>query len=92
MCLHRTQVFVLDIAGRPAFAFEAADHDGARRLARSERLLQALDDYCRAKRLGAGGQLQIRAATMAEAASYYDMADEFAETAPRLLVARITGA
>ncbi|WP_315765606.1 MULTISPECIES: hypothetical protein [unclassified Bradyrhizobium] len=83
---------MLDIAGRPAFAFEAADHDGARRLARSERLLQALDDYCRAKRLGAGGQLQIRAATMAEAASYYDMADEFAETAPRLLVARITGA
>lgn len=90
MCRHRTQVFVLDIAGQPAFAFEAADPGRARRIARSERLLQALDDYCRAKRLAAGSQLQLRAATMAEAANYYDLTDEFAETAPHLLIARLS--
>lgn len=86
-----TQIFVLDLADEPAFAFEAADTDGAQRIARSDWLLHALDGFCRARRAAKRGRLRLRSATPTEAAIYLDLADEFADTAPQMLIAHLAG-
>ena len=89
MSLQPMPVFVLDLAERPAFAFEADSFDAARRITRSHWLLQALDAFCRARRRADGGQLQLRCATDHETALYRDRADEFAEAETRFLIAHL---
>jgi hypothetical protein len=83
------EVFVLDIAERPAFAFAANSLDGARQMARSDWMLLALDRFCRVRRPGAAGQFQLRCATDSEAAFYHDRADEFAAPTAEVLIAHL---
>jgi len=85
----RPEVFVLDVAERPAFAFAADSLDGARQMARSDWMLLALDHFCRVRRLRAAGQFQLRCATDTEAAFYHDRADEFAGPAAEVLIAHL---
>jgi hypothetical protein len=83
------EIFVLDIAQRPAFAFAADSLDGARCMARSDWMLLALDRFCRVRRPGAAGQFQLRCATDSEAAVYHDRADEFADPTAQILIAHL---
>jgi hypothetical protein len=85
----QSEVFVLDIAERPAFAFAADSLDRARRMARSDWMLLALDRFCRVRRPGAAGQFQLRCATDSEAAFYNDRADEFADPTNEVLIAHL---
>jgi hypothetical protein len=89
MSLEHMPVFVLDIAKRPAFAFEADDFDSAQQITRSHWLLQPLDTFCRMRRRADAGQLHLRAATDHEATLYRDRADEFAEAETRFLIAHL---
>jgi hypothetical protein len=89
MSLRHTPVFILSIAERPAFAFEADNFNAATQISRSPWLLQALDEFCRARRPADGGQLFLRAATDHEAALYRDRADEFAEAETQFLIAHL---
>jgi hypothetical protein len=82
-------IFVLDIAEQPCFAFEADHLNAAEQIVRSPWLLQALDEFCRARRPADGGQLFLRAATDHEAALYRDRADEFAEAETQFLIAHL---
>ena len=84
-----TEVFVLDIAERPAFAFAADSLDGARRMARSDWMLLALDRFCRARRPAAAGSVRLRCATDEEATYYHDRVDEFADPTAQLLIAHL---
>jgi hypothetical protein len=86
MPLHSTSIFVLEIAGLTAFAFEADNIDAARQITRSHWLLQPLDAFCRLRRRADCGPLRLRDATDHEATLYRDRADEFAETAQFLVV------
>ncbi|WP_407157705.1 hypothetical protein [Bradyrhizobium sp. STM 3557] len=83
------EVFALDLAERPAFAFAADSLDGARRMARSDWMRLALDRFCRIRRPGAAGQFQLRCATDSEAAAYHERADEFADPTDQVLIAHL---
>jgi hypothetical protein len=83
------EIFVLDIAERPAFAFGADSLDAARRMARSDWMQLALDGFCRARRPTAAGQFQLRYATDEEAAFYRDRVDEFADPTTQVLIAHL---
>jgi hypothetical protein len=89
MVLQQAHVFVLEMAGQPAFAFEATNVEDARRMIRSETVLQALDRFCQTRHAGGGGQLQLREATVHESEFYNDLADEFAEPISPLLIAHL---
>jgi len=85
------QVFTLDIAERPAFAFEAENFDVAHRLVRSEWLLKALDRFCRTRSpaLDCRGRLRLRDATRDETTLYRARAEEFSGATPHFLVAHL---
>jgi len=91
MASDHPQVFILDMAERPVFAFEASDFEMAQRLARSQWLLQALDRFCstRAPAQDSRGRLRLREATRDEAALYRARAEEFADATPRFLIAHL---
>jgi hypothetical protein len=89
MAVYCTQIFTLDIGGRPMFAFEAADADEARLMVRSDWLLCAVDHFCRTRHLSVKGQLRLRVAEPDEAELYSRYADEFADSAPRRLIAHL---
>jgi hypothetical protein len=82
MALGRGSIFVLDLLGRQAFAFEAEDAAAADVLVRQPWFVRVLDDYCRSHRLERDDRpLRPRPATPAEAAVYGERAKEFPEEA-----------
>jgi hypothetical protein len=87
-----TQIFVLDIAERPTFAFEADSACTAEALARSPWFAFAVADFFaqRGKALNENGRFFARLATEAEASLYRTLADEFAEATDRFLIAHLT--
>jgi hypothetical protein len=89
MVLHQARVFVVEMAGQPAFAFEATNVEDAHRMIRSETLLQALDRFCQTRRAGETGQLQLREATAHESDFYNHLANELAEPSPPFLIAHL---
>jgi hypothetical protein len=88
------QIFVLDVANEPAFAFEADNTRAAEALVLAPWFLRALEDFCakRRKARSANAGMSTRAATEAEATLYRERAAEFAEAADHVLVAHLTGA
>ena len=92
MMRRRQQIFVLEIADRPAFVFEAENAHAAELLAQTPRFLRVFDDF-RAKHgrpWTASATVSARAATDAEAALYRDRVAEFADATDRMLVAHLT--
>jgi hypothetical protein len=91
MASEHPQVFILDLAERPAFAFEADNLEVAQRLVRSEWLLQALDRFfsTRSPALDNRGRLRLRKATRDEAMLYRARAEEFSDVTPHFLIAHL---
>lgn len=87
-----TQIFVLDVADEPTFAFEADGVSTAEALVQSPWFVLAVADFCskRDKALNEHGRFVARLATEAEASLYRTLADEFAEATDRLLIAHLT--
>jgi hypothetical protein len=84
-------VFILDVGGGSAFAFEAESSIEADRLTREPWFTEALEKY-RQSRLRTRTGLapsRVRTATDAEAALYQDRAAEFADASSHFLVAHI---
>lgn len=86
------QIFVLDVADEPTFAFEADGEATAEALLQSPWFALAVADFCakRDKALNENGRFFARLATEAEASLYRTLADEFAEVTDRLLIAHLT--
>ena len=93
MIRRQRQIFVLDVADGPAFAFEAETASAAAALAQSPWFARALGDFCAKRRttLRAGAAFSTRPASDSEAALYRARAAEFIEATDRMLFARITG-
>jgi hypothetical protein len=97
-----TQIFVLDVADEPTFAFEAEGVGTAEALARSPWFAFTVADFfakrgkalteeaLTEKALTENGCFFARLATEAEASLYRTLADEFAEVTDRLLIAHLT--
>jgi hypothetical protein len=84
-------VFILDIGGGSAFAFEAESSIEAETLTREPWFTEALEEF-RQSRLRTRTGLapsRVRTATDAEAAVYQDQATEFADASSHFLVAHI---
>jgi len=86
------QIFVLDVADEPTFAFEADGEATAEALLQSPWFALAVADFCakRDKALNENGRFFARPATDVEASLYRTLADEFAEVTDRLLIAHLT--
>ena len=84
-------VFVIETRHDAAFAFEAANLVHALELLQTSWLATALDDFHRRHRRASTRcePARIRAATVAEAALYRGLADEFADGSNRFLVAEL---
>jgi hypothetical protein len=87
-----TQIFVLDVADEPTFAFEVDGVTTADALVQSPWFARAIVDFCarRGKALNEHGHLFARLATEAEASLYRTLADEFAEARDRFLIAHLS--
>jgi hypothetical protein len=84
-------IFILDIGGGSAFAFEAESPVEADRLTREPWFTKALEEF-RQSRLRTRTGLapgRVRTATEAEAALYQDRAAEFADGSSHFLVAHL---
>ena len=80
-------VFVLELADRQAFAFEAESAAAAEVMVRAPRFIQALNRFCDARGIVRGERpLLPREATAREKAAYIDYLDEFPEEFGSLLV------
>ena len=80
-------VFVLELADRQAFAFEAESAAVAEVMVRAPQFTQALNRFCDARGIVRGERpLLLREATARETAAYSDYLDEFPEVLGRLLV------
>lgn len=86
-----TQIFVLDVADEPTFAFEADGVADAEALVQAPRFAWAVSDFCAKRGKPENGHLFARLATEAEASLYRSLADEFAEAADRVLIAHLAG-
>jgi hypothetical protein len=85
------QVFVLDVADGPAFAFEAESAGAAEALIQARWFVRALGDFCARRTMDRDRLvLRARAATQAEAFLYWDRAAEFAEESGQILLAPIS--
>jgi hypothetical protein len=83
-------VFVIELLGSPAFAFEAKSSLHADELARSPWFTRALDEFClRGDKMGASIR-SLRPATDAEASIYQDLACEFASETNDFLVLHLS--
>jgi hypothetical protein len=83
-------VFVIELPGSPAFAFEAKSRLHADELARSPWFTRALDEFClRRNKMGASMR-SLRAATETEASIYQDFACEFASETNDFLVLHLS--
>ncbi len=93
MMRRRQQIFVLDIADQPAFAFEAENARAAALLVQTPRFARAFDDFCakRGKAWTETAVVSTRAATDAEAALYRDRVAGFADATDQILVAHSPG-
>ena len=92
MMRRERQIFVLDVADEPAFAFGAESARAAEALAQAPWFVRALGDFHakRRKTWDAGAAVFTRAATESEAALYRERAAEFADAIDRILLAHIT--
>jgi hypothetical protein len=91
MAAKQISIFVLDVAKRESFAFEAEHASAAEDLIRSPWFVTALGDYCATKQVVCNTRaLFPRAATATEAAVFVERASEFQEAVDRILVARLT--
>ena len=84
-------IFILDVGGGSAFAFEAEGPVEADRLTREPWFAEALEEF-RQSRLRTRTGLtpgRVRTATEAEAALYQDRATEFANESSHFLVAHL---
>jgi hypothetical protein len=84
-------VFVIELQGSPAFAFEAKSSLHADELARSPWFTQALDEFCLRSDKTGTSMRSLRAATDTEAANYQDFACEFASETNDFLVLHLSG-
>ena len=84
------QVFVLELDGRPKFAFAATEISSADEIARSTWFGQAFDRFC-PDRSGTASNTRLRPATEREASAFHDVAEEFAEPTAHFLVAHLPG-
>jgi hypothetical protein len=83
-------VFVIELPGSPAFAFEAKSRLHADELARSPWFTRALDEFCRRSDKTGASIRSLRAATDTEASIYQDLASEFASETNDFLVAHLS--
>ena len=84
------QIFILSLFEDTHLAFEAESHESAEGLCRTPWFVQAVDEFRAHKRESASSLFyRARPATDAEAATYRQFADEFAELGNRLLVANL---
>jgi hypothetical protein len=88
------QIFVLDVADEPAFAFEAESARAAEALAQSPWFVRALGDFCAKRRtaLSASAAISTRMATDSEVALYRERTAEFIDATDRILFTHITKA
>jgi hypothetical protein len=84
-------IFILDVGGGSAFAFEAESPIEADRLTREPWFIKALEEFRRSRLRTRTGlaPTRVRTATEAEAAFYQDRAAEFADASNHFLVAHI---
>jgi hypothetical protein len=89
--MRQQQIFVLDLADGPAFAFEAESAVAAEALVSTPWFAQALDDFCArgCKTWGRNSPVRARAASETEALLYLERVAEFAEESGQLLMAHI---
>ena len=87
-------VFVLEVRDRPCFAFEADCLAEAEELSRTAWFARAVAEFCTRKCVAWDDGLgrQTRAATIAEASLYHDLAEEFCETTNHFLVVHLRDA
>jgi hypothetical protein len=83
-------VFVIELLGSPAFAFEAKSIWHADELARSPWFTRALDDFCLRRDKTEAAIISLRAATGTEASIYQDLACEFASETNDFLVLHLS--
>jgi hypothetical protein len=83
-------VFVIELQGSPAFAFEANCISHADELARSPWFTRALDEFCLRRDKTGAAIISLRAATGAEASIYQDLASEFASETKDFLVLHLS--
>jgi hypothetical protein len=90
--MRQPQIFVLDLADGPAFAFEAESAVVAEALVSAPWFARALDDFCTRGRKTWGGNnpVRARAASEAEASRYLERVAEFAEESAQLLMAHVS--
>jgi hypothetical protein len=86
------QIFVLDLADGPAFAFEAGSTVAAEELVSAPWFARALDDFSTRgrKTWGRNNPVRARAASEAEASRYLERVAEFAEESAQLLMAHVS--
>jgi len=91
MALKRSCIFILDVAERETFAFEAEHASAAEDLVREAWFVAALNDFCAKRRVACNSSaLHPRPATATEAALFEQRISEFPEALDRILVARLT--
>jgi len=85
-------VFVLDISGRPTFAFEAKNMAEAERLVSAPSFFGSLRDFLagRHEACSNGASIRARAASATEASIYRDLACEFADASGDVLLAHLS--
>lgn len=90
-CRERS-IFVLDILGRPTFAFEAEDLAQAEAFVHAPWFASSLSEFFANKRKGWDKNipLRTRVATEQEASIYRDIADEFTDLSGRLFIAHFS--
>jgi hypothetical protein len=90
-CKERS-VFVLDIAGRPTFAFEAETPAQAEDFIRAPWFGRSLDEFYAKKRSGWDKNIsgRVRVATEGEMSIYRDFADEFAVLSNCFFIAHLS--
>jgi hypothetical protein len=85
------RVFVLDFTSEPVLAFAAESVVSAEVRVQTPWFTQAVDDFCKRRKLGNGNfPVRPRLATDAEASLYWERADEFADTTDHFLIANIS--
>jgi hypothetical protein len=89
--MRQRQIFVMDLADGPAFAFEAESAVAAEALVGTPWFARALDDFCTKgrKTWGRNSPVRARAASEAEASRYLERACEFAEESGQFLMAHV---
>jgi len=85
-------IFVLDVAGRPTFAFKAENLAQAEELIQASWFARALSEFYANKRQGWDNNIPVRTrfAIEAEVSIYRDFADEFADLSDRFFIAHLS--